>query len=161
MPELRSGARQARLKSKKLDDIPPASQPFEQAENWLPTPNRTGRRTGAGRGRGANAATVAKGPAATPVRPTVAGRGKGIRVIDLDPDQPCEALPGAAAGGIQDFFLNQAAEVAADKDLVMEGGSAEKLVGAEDEPTTTPVPERVTFPCCLYFDILELSFVPF
>lgn len=149
MPELRSGARQARLKSKKLDDIPPLPQPIDQAEICvLPPTNRTGRRGGAGRGRGSNAAAVAKGPSATPVRPTVGGRGRGVGLIDLDPFQPCEILPGAAVGGTavpgaQGFILNQAAEGIADKDLVMDGGSAEKLIGAEDDAGTAPVPERV------------------
>lgn len=145
MPELRSGARQGRLKSKKLEDIPALPQP--QAENpVLPAPNR--RRGGAARGRGAKAAAaVAKGPPAAPVRLTVGGRGKGIKLIDLDPDLPCQVLPGAAAvGGAQDIILKQAVEGVAGKDLAMDGRSAEKAVGAEDEATTAPVPERV----CLF-----------
>ncbi|CAL9156486.1 unnamed protein product, partial [Musa hybrid cultivar] len=145
MPELRSGARQGRLRSKKLEDIPVPPQPFGQAENpILPAPNR--RRGGAGRGRGSKAAAVAKGPSVAPARPTFGGRGRGIALIDLDPDQPCEILPraaagGAVAGGAQDFILNQAAEGVAVK--AMDGASAEKVLGAEDESTTAPVPERV------------------
>ncbi|RZR74680.1 hypothetical protein BHM03_00041240 [Ensete ventricosum] len=146
MPELRSGARQGRLRSKKLEDIPVPPQPLGQAENpILPAPNR--RRGGAGRGRGSKAAAVAKGPSAAPARPTFGGRGRGIALIDLDPDQPCEILPraaagGAVAGGAQDFILNQAAEGVAVK--AMAGASAEKVLGAEDESTTAPVPERVS-----------------
>lgn len=158
MPELRSGARQARLKSKKLDDIPPPPQPIDQAENWvLPTTNRTGRRGGAGRGRGSNAAAVAKGPSATPLRPTVGGRGRGITLIDLDPDQPCEILARAAVPVAQGFIWNQAAEGIADKDLAMDGGSAEKLMGAEDDGSAAPVPERVCLLSHSIFCCLSLS----
>lgn len=121
MPELRSGARQARLKSKKLEDLP---NPNNQVENLiLPAPNRGGRR-GAGRGNKA---------AAAPRKATRArggGRGRGVAVIDLDPDQPCEVLPGAG-----------------NKKLAMDGESADKLVAAEEEPSTAPVPERV----CIFF----------
>ncbi|URE24438.1 CK1 includes the casein kinase 1 kinases [Musa troglodytarum] len=145
MPELHSGARQGRLRSKKLEDIPVPPQPLGQAENpILPAPNR--RRGGAGRGRGSKAAAIAKGPSVAPARPTFGGRGRGIALIDLDPDQPCEILPraaagGAVAGGAQDFILNHAAEGVAVK--AMNGASAEKVLGAEDESTTAPVPERV------------------
>jgi hypothetical protein len=61
-------------------------------------------------------------------------------VIDLDPDQPFEALPGAAAAGgavggpqrVEDF---------ADKAVKMDGGSPEKVGGGEDD--ASPVPEKV------------------
>jgi hypothetical protein len=60
-------------------------------------------------------------------------------VIELDPDQPCELLLGAgvsghAAGGAQPI------EDFADKALKMDGESAEKIVGGDDEGTTSPVP---------------------
>lgn len=140
MPELRSGAR----RSKRLGDLQqPAAGPNYQEENWLlqPTQNRT-RRRGGGRGRG-NA--VAKGPsAATPGRP--AGRGRGIRLIDLDPEPPCEAPPQAvvAVAAAGEPALNRV-EGVADKDIAMEGGSADKIMGVEEESSTTPVPERVLF----------------
>lgn len=142
---MRSGARQGRLRSKKLEDIPVPPQPLGQAENpILPAPNR--RRGGAGRGRGSKAAAVAVA-ATGGARPTIGGRGRGIALIDLDPDQPCEILPraaagGAVAGGAQDFILNQAAEGVAVK--AMDRASAEKVLVAEDESTTAPVPERVS-----------------
>ncbi|GFY99867.1 protein kinase family protein [Actinidia rufa] len=102
---------------------------------------KTRRRGGGGRGRGGNA-TVAKGPsAATPVRPSTAGRGRGIRLIDLDPEPPCEVfLPEAVAIGVGEPVINRAEGVA---DIGMEGGSADKMLGVEEEATTTPVPERV------------------
>ncbi|KAK1263860.1 Casein kinase I isoform delta-like [Acorus gramineus] len=136
MPELRSGARQARLRSKRLEDIvatPQQQQALEQAENIaLPANNRGGRRGGGGRGRGAN-----KGPSAA--RPSGRGRG-GVRLIDLDPDQPLEVLP--TGGGAQDQALNQVEGVVG-QPVVMEGGSAEKIMGVEDDTSTAPVPEKV------------------
>lgn len=135
MPELRSGAR----RSKRLDDLQPPPQPADQVENWLlPAQNRTRRRAGGGRGRG-NAAAVGK--PGIPTRPTAAGRGRGIRLIDLDPE-PCDNLPEAAPLRAAEPVYNPV-EVVADKDIAMEGGSAEKLMGVEEEATTTPVPERV------------------
>jgi hypothetical protein len=73
-------------------------------------------------------------------------------VINLDPDQPLEVLPGAgvgarAAGGAQPI------EDIANKVLKMDGGSAEKIAGGEDEGTTSPVPEKV---CSSYALLLAL-----
>ncbi|CAA0837516.1 Protein kinase family protein [Striga hermonthica] len=136
MPELRSGAR----RSKRLVDLQPAPQPANQEENFVtPAQNRTRRR---GRGRG-NAAAVGKGPsAATPARPTAAGRGRGLRLIDLDPEPPCEALPQAVGVGAGEPAFNRV-EGVADKEIPMDGGSADKVMGVEEEAGTTPVPERV------------------
>lgn len=168
MPELRSGARQARLRSKKLEETPTQQQqqqpppPLEQAENCVPPAanNRTARR---GRGRGSKAAAVAKGPTANQTRPG-RGRGRGaIKLIDLDPDQPCEVFPGAAAaaegavaGGAQDL-LNQAGEGAAGKEVAMDGGSADKLLG-EDDANAAPVPEKVWHCDMLVFFLIRLEF---
>ncbi|KAM1332282.1 hypothetical protein TB1_007770 [Malus domestica] len=139
MPELRSGVR----RSKRLDDLQPSSQPpIGQAENCvLPAQNKPRRRAGGGRGRGGNA--VAKGPSpAIPTRQTAAGRGRGVRLIDLDPE-PCEVRPEAAALGAAEPIYNRA-DVVADKDIAMEGGgSADKIVGGEEEAGGTPVPDRV------------------
>ncbi|KAL6997463.1 hypothetical protein U1Q18_007590 [Sarracenia purpurea var. burkii] len=140
MPELRSGAR----RSKRLGDLQPAPQPVDQVENLLlPAQNRTRRRVGGGRGRGGNA-TAAKGPSvATPVRPSTAGRGRGIRLIDLDPEAPREALPEPVAIGVGEP-VGIRAEGVVDRDIAMEGGgSADKMVGVEEEASATPVPERV------------------
>ncbi|VFQ64213.1 unnamed protein product [Cuscuta campestris] len=140
MPELRSGAR----RSKRLGDLQPAPQAATgQEENLvLPAPTRTRRRGGGGgRGRG-NATAVAKGPS-TGVRgrpATAAGRGRGARLIDLDPEPHCEA-PEAVAVGVQPA-INRIEDVP-NKDIAMEGGSADKIVGVEEEGNTTPVPERV------------------
>lgn len=143
MPELRSGAR----RSKRLDDLQPPPQPVDQTENWLlPAQNRTRRRVGGGRGRG-NATAVAK--PGIPTRPTAAGRGRGIRLIDLDPE-PCEVLPEAAALVAAEPVYNPL-EVVADKDIAMEGGSADKILGVEEEASATPVPERVSCICLLLF----------
>lgn len=115
MPELRSGARRLRQ---------PNPQAIDQAENIeLPRQPAT-RRRGGGRGRG-NAA---------PPRPTgaAAGRGRGVRLIDLE----AEPVVGEPA-------FNQVEGVAADKDNAMEGGSADKVVGVEEDLSSAPVPERV------------------
>lgn len=128
MPELRSGARRLRQ---------PNPQVIDQAENIeLPPPAATRRRGGGGRGRG-TAAALAK--AAAPPRPTgAAGRGRGIRLIDLEAE-PCEVRPA-----VGEPVLNQV-EGVADKDIAMEGGSGEKIVGVEEDSSTAPVPERVNF----------------
>ncbi|GAA0168371.1 non-receptor serine/threonine protein kinase [Lithospermum erythrorhizon] len=138
MPELRSGAR----RSKRLGDLQVAPQPANQEENLVqPTQNRT-RRRGGGRGRG-NANAVGGRPSApVPVRPAARGRGRGVRLIDLDPEPPCEVPPQAIGVGGGDPGSNRV-EGFADKDIAMEGGSADKIIGAEEESNTTPVPERV------------------
>ncbi|CAI9787585.1 unnamed protein product [Fraxinus pennsylvanica] len=136
MPELRSGAR----RSKRLSDLQPAPQHPDHEENFVaPTQNRTRRR---GRGRG-NAVAVGKGPSAvTPSRPTAAGRGRGTRFIDLDLEPHREVLPQAVALGPGEPVFNRI-EGIADKEIAMNGGSADKIMGVEEEASTTPVPERV------------------
>ncbi|KAF5725715.1 hypothetical protein HS088_TW23G00442 [Tripterygium wilfordii] len=139
MPELRSGVR----RSKRVGELHPTQQPADQTDNILqPAQNRTRRRVGGGRGRGANAPGVAKGVSpAVPTRPVAVGRGRGIRLIELDPE-PCRVLPEAAALGAAEPAFNRV-EVVPDKDIAMEGGIADKVVGVEEEGGTTPVPERV------------------
>ncbi|XP_078430883.1 casein kinase 1-like protein HD16 isoform X2 [Wolffia australiana] len=120
MPELRSGTRQGRGKSKRLENVA-STQNFA-----LPiSNNKTGRWGGIGRGRG-------NGLPAAKIKPA-GGRGTDIRVIDLDPDRPCEMIPGAP---------NQIAQDPADK-IVAGERSPGKVAVAEDEASTTPIPDRV------------------
>ncbi|XP_062189362.1 casein kinase 1-like protein HD16 isoform X2 [Phragmites australis] len=139
MPELRSSTRQARLRSKKLNDL----QPEEPAVKLvLPAPQRAGKRapTRAVRGR--------KAAAGRRVPPVPKPKQKGVEVVDLEADPACEDPPKAVAGqavvgAAKNLALNKAAEAGVNKGPRMDGESAEKFVGAEDESTTTPVPERV------------------
>ena len=151
MPQLRSGAR----RSKRLGDLQPAPQPVEQAENFLlPTQNRTRRRAGAGRGRGSNAAVVTNGPeVAIPGRQTYAGGGRGVRLIDLDPEPPCEGLPQPNVVGTAGEHIFNRVEGGAEKDIAMEGASGDKVLGVEEDTSAAPVPERVylAFSTCSYF----------
>lgn len=142
MPELRSGARQARLRSKRLDELQPPAELGQPANPVPPPQNRTGRRAGTGRGRAA-----AKGGPSN-ARQTAAGRGRGGgRVIGLDLEQPCEVPREQAIGGADEARAARQ-EAPLNKNLVMEGGSADKLAGPEEEASATPVPERVGLHCC-------------
>lgn len=133
MPELRSGAR----RSRRLGDLHPDPQTANQEDNIIaPAQARTRRR---GRGR-ANATAVAK--AGTPTRPTAAGRGRGVRLIDLEPDQPGGILPETAGLEAPEVVVKRV-EGLQDKNIVMAGGSRDKIMGVEDDSNTTPVPERV------------------
>ena len=139
MPELRGGVWRARLRSKKVYDVQdadPAASPVSPAPR-----GRTGRRGVAAAGRGNK--TVAEGGGRKALKP----RGKGCRAVDLCKDQPCKDLPEviarkAVTGKAQeDLGLNKVADRAAN--LMMDGESGDKFAAAEDESTTTPVPERV------------------
>jgi len=140
MPELRSGVRRARLRSSKLEDVQAAEQ---VAAPVLPAPRgRGGRRGGRAAGRGNKKAAVAgRG------RPASKARGKGIEVVDFQTDEPLQDLPEAVAGEAvagtaqQDLALIKVADRVAK--FNMEGASGDRLAAAEDEATTTPVPERV------------------
>lgn len=135
MPQLRSRAR----RSKRLGDKD-IIQPVEQPQNIIsPTQNRTRKKTASGRGRANNnnnnngEGVVAKGP----VR--ASGRGRGIRLVDLDPEPHCEIVPNKAPIiGVVEPVVNG---VKADKE--MEGGSGYKIMGVEEDGNATPVPERV------------------
>ncbi|KAJ4745787.1 Casein kinase I-like protein [Rhynchospora pubera] len=116
MPELRSGARQARLQSN------------NRPEQTTPAPANNKRPPRHGVGRGTNKAAA---PAQTRARR--GGRGRGSPVINLEPAQPIIRAKNPA--------LNREGQER--KDLGMEGESAEKIVGAEEEASTVPVPERV------------------
>ncbi|KAF6139300.1 hypothetical protein GIB67_021510 [Kingdonia uniflora] len=139
MPELRSGARNTRLRSKQLDEVRPFPQPLD-----IPPPNRTGRR--GGRGRGCNATTrgAKAGPSAPQVRRAGTGRGKGTRLIDLDPPElPCELPVAVVVGAIEEVRAFNKVQGVADKGAAMERATPDKFVGVEDESTTTAVPDKV------------------
>lgn len=138
MPELRSGAR----RSKRLGDLHPAPE-----TDIAPAQTRTRRR---GRGRG-NAI-------ATPSRPTAAGRGRGARVVDLDPPEPPGVLlPQTVGLGAPELAFNRV-EGVPDKEIAMDGGSADKIMGVEEEATTTPVPDRVI--SCFTIFVKNTLYVP-
>nr|XP_043612356.1 casein kinase 1-like protein HD16 [Erigeron canadensis] len=126
MPQLRSGAR----RSKRIGDL---QHPATQPENVV-APRVTRRKAGGGRGRGGNAAAAGVGKG----RP--AGRGRGVKLIDLDPEPPCEVVPNVAAVRIAEPVV----DVVAEKDLAMEGGSADRIMGVEEDGNATPVPDKVT-----------------
>ncbi|CAN6209435.1 unnamed protein product [Urochloa humidicola] len=139
MPELRSSTRQARLRSKKLDDPQPGEPLVKPAS---PAPTRAGKRapTRAARGR--------KVAAGKRVPPAPKPRRKGVEIVDLEAGPACEDPPKAVAGvkvagAAKNLALNKVAEVGVNKGLKMDGESAEKIVGVEDDSTATPVPERV------------------
>ncbi|KAL3623816.1 hypothetical protein CASFOL_032632 [Castilleja foliolosa] len=135
MPELRSGTR----RSKRLGDLHPGPETAGQEEKNIEPAQATIRRRGRGRG---NATALARGAsAAKPARQTAAGRGRGVRLIDLDPEPACEAIPQTVGlGAVQPAFNR--VEGIPDKKIAMEGGSGDKIV-AEEDTSTTPVPERV------------------
>ncbi|CAH9102404.1 unnamed protein product [Cuscuta europaea] len=144
MPELRSGLR----RSKRLGEIqlqPTYQTDIQEEDLTFPTQNGTRRRGGGGRGRGrgrSNAAAIPKGPSAgVRGRPVGTGRGNAVRSIDLCLAPPCEILPQAFATGIAEPAFNRI-EGAGDKDVALDGCSADKIMGAE-EANTAPVPERV------------------
>ncbi|KAM3385661.1 hypothetical protein ACQJBY_009439 [Aegilops geniculata] len=138
MPELRSSTRQARLRFRKLDDqqAEPAVKPVP------PAPQRAGKRVHipAARGR--------KGAPWRRVVPAPRRARKGAEVVDLDANLGSEHLPKAVAIHAvvcesKDPALNKVAQGVGNKGLRMDGESAEKLVGAEDDSTIAPIPERV------------------
>ena len=136
MPELRSGVRRSRLRSGKVDEVQAADRVVTPV---LPAPRgRVGRRAGApAAGRGNK-----KAPAAGRGRPAAKARGKGIKAIDLEPDQPAQDLPEPISSEAVAARAKQLVAAAA-ANLKMEGASGDRLAAAEDEATTTPVPERV------------------
>ncbi|ERN03898.1 hypothetical protein AMTRI_Chr05g64900 [Amborella trichopoda] len=136
MPELRSGVRQPRLRSKRVEEL---QNPVVEAiaDPWgPPIPNKTTKR-GSGRGKNCNG-TVVKLPSP---KQRVGGRGRGVRLANLD--QPCENLP-IGVGGREEANLNLGVrEKVAVPDQAMEERSADKLLGAEEEGSTAKLPERI------------------
>lgn len=138
MPQLRSSTRLALLRSRKLEDQQPAEPPV--AKPVLPAPRKRipipvvrGRYAAGGGGR--------RGPS----RPAVKDQ------YFEDPPKAVSArtrvseAKDPASNKVADRSQKKAkvAEGLAGKGLKMDGESAEKLVGAEDESTTSPIPERV------------------
>jgi serine/threonine protein kinase len=140
MPPPRSGAR----RSKRIGDLQqPVTLPINEVENLeLTAQPRTRRRAAGGRGRGGgNNAVAVEPPALT--RPAAAARGRVVRLIDLDPEPPRGILPVAAAIGAEEPLLNRI-EGVAERDIALEGKSAEKIAGGgDDDANAIPVPERV------------------
>ncbi|GFQ07159.1 uncharacterized protein at1g01500 [Phtheirospermum japonicum] len=66
----------------------------------------------------------------------------GVRLIDLDPEPACEALPQTVGLGAAQPAFNRV-EGIEDKEIAMEGVNGDKIV-AEEDASTTPVPERIT-----------------
>ncbi|PHU06709.1 hypothetical protein BC332_23198 [Capsicum chinense] len=85
-----------------------------------------------------------KGPSGTTHRrPSGTGRDRGIRLIDLDPEPPCDVFPQVAPVGVAEAAFNRI-DRAADKKISMDGGgSADKVMGVEEEADTTPIPGKV------------------
>ncbi|PAN44587.1 hypothetical protein PAHAL_9G055900 [Panicum hallii] len=138
MPELRSGARRG-LRSNKVGNVQAADPVGSPA---VPTPRgRVGRFEGAAAGKVNKVAAKGRGRSASK------HRGNRLKAIDLQTDLPCKNLPEAVAGEAvigtaqEDLCLSKAADRAAS--LRMDGDSADKFAVAEDDTTTTPVPERV------------------
>ncbi|KAJ1287914.1 hypothetical protein BS78_02G047300 [Paspalum vaginatum] len=138
MPELRSSTRQARLRSKKLEDPQPAEPP---AKPGSPAPQRAGKRAPTRPARGRKGAVGKRAP------PAPKPRRKGAEAVELEADPACEDPPKAVAGlevaAAKNLVSKKVAKVGVNKILRMDGESAEKLVGGEDESTATPVPEKV------------------
>ncbi|MCD7449373.1 hypothetical protein HAX54_051804 [Datura stramonium] len=114
MPELRSGAR----RSKRLGDPACPSNLLVKRKTWSCL-LRT-----------------------EPEEEVVEEEEGGIRLIDLDPEPPCEVLPQAAPVGVAEPAFNRI-DGAADKGAMDGGGSADKVMGVEEEASATPVPDRV------------------
>ncbi|TKW30635.1 hypothetical protein SEVIR_2G051100v4 [Setaria viridis] len=140
MPELRSSTRQARLRSKKLDEPQPGEPPVKPAS---PAPPRAGKRAPPRAARGRKVAAGRRAP------PASKPRRKGVEIVDLEADPAFKDSPKAVAGlevagaAKNNLALNKVAGVGVNKGLKMDGESAEKIVGVEDDSAATPVPERV------------------
>ncbi|KAJ0791429.1 hypothetical protein HanOQP8_Chr01g0005441 [Helianthus annuus] len=80
--------------------------------------------------------------AATIGRTAAGGRGSGVRLIDLDQEPLCEVVPELVARGVGELAYNRINAVA-DKDISMDCGSGDKVIGVEEDGNTPAVPERV------------------
>uniref|UniRef100_A0ACD5UYX8 Uncharacterized protein n=1 Tax=Avena sativa TaxID=4498 RepID=A0ACD5UYX8_AVESA len=137
MPELRSSTRLARLRSRKLEDQQPAEPPVAKPvlpapRKRIPIPAVRGRNAAGGGGR--------RGPSRPIKDPYFEDPPKVVSAATL-----VSEAKNPASKKVADYSQkkDKVAECVASKGLRMDGESAEKLVGAEDESTTAPIPERV------------------
>ncbi|CAA2986020.1 casein kinase 1 HD16 [Olea europaea subsp. europaea] len=122
MPKLSNKAHRL----ERLGDLQPAHQPNNQEENFLALAQNGTRKRRRGKG---NTAAIAKMPSEVkPMRPTIAGRGRGIRSIVLDLELPCEVLPYIA--------FNRREGIAGKKIAMDAGASVDKIEGVEEEAST-------------------------
>ncbi|KAK6944984.1 Protein kinase domain [Dillenia turbinata] len=137
MPDLRSGARQSQLRSRKGNDIQ------DNLNALIPTARRGGRGNGSGN-------PMVRLPRPEPAKPAVqrpktkpTTRGRGRKAMNQNKNT--EPL-GAAVGGQMGTGLELAAreEVAICNELVAIK-SAEKPGALEEEGNTDPLPERIQF----------------
>lgn len=130
MPDLRSGVRQSK-RGKNVEENPAV---------LAPTPRR-------GTRRGNNLkAPLLKSPLNNPVNPAnpspmsrPAGRGRGRQT---NQDKNAEIFGAGVGGRGRAVIDGRAKEIAAIPDVVAEK-SADKLAVAEEEGSTSPLPERV------------------
>ncbi|XP_010249770.1 PREDICTED: casein kinase 1-like protein HD16 isoform X2 [Nelumbo nucifera] len=137
MPDLRSGARQAQLRSKQVNDLEttPAVNPVRAT------------RRGTGRGNGSNA-PILKQPLVEPVKQAIAspraravGRGRGAK--GAKPEKPSQPLGRPIEEQIATGLDVAMREVVAVHNEVVAEKSMEKLVAVEEEGNSSPLPERV------------------
>ncbi|KNA11506.1 hypothetical protein SOVF_134390 [Spinacia oleracea] len=116
MLDLQSGAR----RSKRDSDLQyPPPELNDRGEHFLtPTRNKT-RRGGGGRGRGAYTTNVVAKAAIRARQTDGVGRGRRVRVKELDPDVPGEGLPQVPHIEVAGATHNQV-EGSSDKDIGME-----------------------------------------
>lgn len=136
MPDLRRGVRQAKKANNNNNNN---NNIDENAPILAPTPRR-GTRRGKAQAQKAPAAGVGSGPVgpAYPYpMPRPAGRGRGTRATE-------DKNPELFGTGVGRAHLNLDVGVCNNNPLVV-GKSAEKLAAndAEDEGSTSPLPERV------------------
>lgn len=138
MPQLRSSARLALLRSRKLEDQQPAEPPVAKPvlpapRKRIPVPAVRGRYAAGGGGR--------RGPSRPAIKePYFEDPPKAVSARTSVSEAKNPALNKVADNCQKKAKV---AEGLAGKGVRMDGESAEKLVGAEDESTTSPIPERV------------------
>jgi hypothetical protein len=138
MPQLRSSTRLALLRSRKLEEQKPAEP--SGAKPALPAPRKRVP-IPAVRGRFAAGGGGRRGPSRpTFQNPYFEEPPKAVSASTL-----ASEAKNPSPNKVADYSQRKAkvAEGVASKGLGMDGESAEKIVGAEDESATAPIPERV------------------